>query len=407
MKAVSVALFLGVIGSAPVQSASAAEAAKFKEEVVWSFGSGTDGQNPRDSLIDVNGTFYGTTPGGGTYGGGTVFSLDPSTGAEAVLYSFCSQQNCADSEYPFASLIDVKGKLYGTTYTGGSTGCDGEICGTVFMLDPSTGAETVLYSFCSQHNCTDGANPWANPIEVKGVLYGTTQAGGLSSLGTVFALDRKTGAETVLHSFSGGTDGQNPLTALIAVNSTLYATTVGGGSNDCDGGCGTVFSLDPKDRTVTVLYSFLGGTDGEAPAASLLAVKGMLYGTTENGGGTSCSSLGCGTVYSFDPSTRAETVLYSFCSQQNCTDGEYPDAGLIHVKGMLYGTTLVGGVYGYGTVFSVDRNTGAENVLHSFLGGKDGAYPQAGLIAVKGTLYGTTTAGGAYGYGTVFALTKR
>ena len=111
-------------------------------------------------------------------------------------------------------------------------------------------------------------------------------------------------------------------------------------------------------------------------------------------------------MFSVDLNTGVETVLYSFC-KMGCADGAEPFGGLIDVKGTLYGTTSGGGANGRGTVFSFDPSTGAEKVLYSFIGGADGAYPQGGLIDVSGTLYGTTTMGGAYSKGTVFALEKK
>jgi uncharacterized repeat protein (TIGR03803 family) len=191
-------------------------------------------------LIDVNGTLYGTTANGGANGtGGTVFALDPTTGAETVLYSFCSQQNCTDGESPYAGLIDVNGTLYGTTHNGGVAGY-----GTLFALNPTTGAETVLYSFCSQTNCADGAEPLGSVIDVNGTLYGTTVWGGTGSncglgCGTVFSFNPVTDAEAVLWSFGNGTDGQNPYARLIDLNGKLYGTTVVGGAN----GDGTAFVL--------------------------------------------------------------------------------------------------------------------------------------------------------------------
>jgi uncharacterized repeat protein (TIGR03803 family) len=367
------------------------------------------------------------------YDCGTVFALDPGTGAETIAYSFCSKKNrkklqrCEDSQEPLAGLIDVKGRLYGTTYYGGIHGA-----GTVFRLKPGTGAEKLLYSFCSQQNCADGESPNTTPIDVNGMLYGTTIGGGTGSAycgnspvgcGTVFALDPGTGAETVLYSFgSSGTDGYAPEGGLIDVNGTLYGTTNYGGTHDA----GTVFAIDPGTGTETVLFSFCSQqncTDGGYPEAGLIDVDGTLYGTTYNGGsgttGTRRCPFGCGTVFAIDPGTGAETVVYSFCSQlkgNRCADGETPEANLIDVKGTLYGTTASGGdnagcgkTIACGTVFSIDPGTEAEKVLHSFCSQPncaDGDRPDAGLIDVKGMLYGTTSAGGAYGMGTVFALTR-
>jgi len=188
-------------------------------------------------------------------------------------------------------------------------------------------------------------------IHVKSHLYGTTQGGGAGG-GVVFSLNRKTGAEEVLYSFCGQQnclDGFNPR-GLIDVDGTLYGTTLQGGSYNCDQGqgCGTVFSLDPTTGAHTVLHSFGSGTDGTTPVAGLIHVNGALCGTTGAGGATGCGTLGCGTVFSIDPNTGAETVIYSFGAG---TDGRGPEAGLTAVNGKFYGTTAEGGAHGGGTVF--------------------------------------------------------
>jgi uncharacterized repeat protein (TIGR03803 family) len=377
--------------------------AQTREHVVYSFCSQTncsDGANPSAGLIDVNGTLFGTT-----YGGyGAVFSFDPETGTETVLYSFCRKTHCADGQSPIAALIDVHGKLYGTTQQGGvAGGCYGYGCGTVFSLDPGTGREKVLYSFCGQANCTDGALPWGSLIDVNGTLYGTTSAGGTNGKGTVFCVDPKTGAETVVHSFAGSNDGANPYASLIDVNGTLYGTTSAGGVS----GSGTVFSVDPNIAAEAVLYSFCSQkncADGLDPSASLIDVNGSLYGTTLEGGTGGCN-VGCGTVFSIDPSTGAETVAYSFLGG---SDGETPEAPLIEVQGVLYGTTDYGASFNSGTVFSFDLGSGAETVLYSFCSRsrkcRDGAFARGSLLKVQGRLYGTTYFGGADGYGEVFRL---
>jgi uncharacterized repeat protein (TIGR03803 family) len=363
---------------------------------------------------------------------------------ESVLYNFCSQGGvyCTDGIQPFAGLIeDASGNLYGTTNGGGSTNnsdCNAGSCGygTVFKLTPSGSdyTKTVLYNFCSQTNCTDGANPYAGLIEdSSGNLYGTTYNGGATGGGTVFKLTPSGNGyiESVLYNFcsqSQGsafcTDGVNPYAGLIEDSSgNLYGTTNLGGTGVplVNGGYayGTVFMLAPSGSgyNYTVLYNFCPPsstafcTDGAAPnAALILDASGNLYGTTALGGaGTqNCIGLGCGTVYKLSPngSGYVETVLYSFCSQggSNCTDGAYPyGAGLIEdASGNLYGTTSDGGVNscdtpGCGTVFKLAPNgdgSYTESVLHSF-DYTDGAGPDAGLIEdASGNLYGTTSSGG-------------
>jgi len=185
MKRLPIGFFVCAAGCAVVQAVCAAEPAK--ESVVHSFGGDTDGKTPYASLIDVKGTLYGTTAFGGANGAGTVFALDPVTGAEKVIYSFPSGN-------PTSGVVDVKGTLFGTVYTGGSYGN-----GALYSLDPNTGAFAVLHSFGSGQ---DGSNPYSAPVYMNGTLYGTTEYGGAHGTGTVFGLRLKTGTETVLYSFA-------------------------------------------------------------------------------------------------------------------------------------------------------------------------------------------------------------
>ncbi|MGA7356947.1 MAG: choice-of-anchor tandem repeat GloVer-containing protein, partial [Candidatus Cybelea sp.] len=210
-------------------------------------------------------------------------------------------------------------------------------------------------------------------------------------------------AYNLLYSFKGGiNDGRDPHAGpLINVMGTLYGTTVYGGG-PCHDRCfgGTVFAITTSGGE-TVLHSFeVGSGDGKNPRAGLIDVTGTLYGTTVHGGSASCY---CGAVFKVTLS-GAETVLHSFAGGP---DGFGPDAGLLDVNGTLYGTTINGGTVNDGTVFAI-TTTGTETVLHSFAGNPDGAHPYAGLINVNGTLYGTTTSGGACGSrggcGTVFTI---
>jgi uncharacterized repeat protein (TIGR03803 family) len=314
---------------------------------LYSF-DGKDGGAPYAGLLNVNGTLYGTTYAGGVNcesssfatGCGTVFKITPS-GKEALLYSF--KGGYKDGETPHADLINVNGTLHGTTVYGGANCTSSGACGTVFSITPS-GKEALLYSFDGK----DGEYPYAGLINVKGKLYGTTYRGGANGYGTVFSIT-PSGKGRVLHSFGSG-DGVGPYAGLLNVNGTLYGTTYHGGTH----GSGTVFSITTSGKE-TVLYSFKGGSgDGASPAAGLLNVNGTLYGTTSNGGSGSCLlssyALGCGTVFSITTSGK-ETVLHSF--KGGTGDGRYPEAGLINVNGTLYGTTSSGGANRDGTVFNI------------------------------------------------------
>lgn len=395
------------------------------EKVVYSFcsqASCADGEAPDAGVLRVGSALYVPTSSGGTNDWGTLVDINRKTGLATVLYSF--ENYFDDAEDPEAALLKMGGRLYGTTAAGGA-GNNENGAGTVYTLNLKNGKVKLSYSFCIQSDCTDGASPTAALLEMNGVSYGTTRFGGgndngcyglFRGCGTVFSFDASTGAEKVVHAFcaSGScAEGSLPIGGLTGVNGILYGTTLYGGSgNGCDDmgrGCGTVFSLDPSSGAETVLHVFAGeSADGGAPMAGLVNVNGTLYGTTEYGGSTSigCGTWdGCGTVFSIDPTSGAERVVHAF--KDNGRDGENPVAALIDVNGTLYGTTEDGGVYGYGTVFAVDPATGTEKVLYSFCSQQkciDGAYPYAGLIEVDGKLYGTTQAGGSANYGTVFSI---
>jgi uncharacterized repeat protein (TIGR03803 family) len=383
-------------------SALAAPAAKGQTyNVLYTFTGGSDGAFPYyGSLVqDKAGSLYGTTQGGGSSGYGTVFKVTQG-GTETVLYSFTGG---ADGGYPYAGLVLSGNALYGNTTYGGSEKCyDGYAygCGVVFEVNIKARTETVLHTFTGG---SDGGYPWASLVEDdKGNLYGTTEDGGASGYGAVFEVVPKTKKETVLHSLDDK-HGAYPYSGL-TLNTTervLFGTTRFGGSSDS----GVVFSLAIGTGTYNVLYNFTGWSDGGAPWGTLaLDPSGNLYGTTLYGGSDNCT-YGCGTVFKVVPRTKKESVLYSF---PGGASGYNPYSGVIRdKKGNLYGTALRGGssdcIGGCGTVFDVVK--GAESVLHTF-DGSDGAYPFCGLtMDSKGNLYGTTYTGGSDDWGVVWEIT--
>ncbi|HEX3652195.1 MAG TPA: choice-of-anchor tandem repeat GloVer-containing protein [Rhizomicrobium sp.] len=371
-----------------------AEAAK--ERVLYSLKGATDGASPEASLyMDAQGNLYGTNEVGGSdacfnSGCGTVFKLSPD-GKETTLHVFTGD----DGAYPIAELTaDTKGNLYGTTNNGGAN-----IAGTVFKVTPK-GKTTIIYNFTGG---ADGANPYAGLVaDDSGNFYGTTTGGGANGFGTVFKITPR-GRETVIYSFTGGSDGVEPIGALLRDSAgTLYGTATNGGI-DCDGsgfGCGIVFKLTPKGKE-TVLYRFEGGDHGADPGAGLVMDDtGTLYGTTNNGGDVNCV---CGVVYELTPNGK-QTPLHVFTGG---SDGGNARSRLVaDASGNLYGTASSGGSdsCGCGVVFRVTPK-GAMKILHAF-DGNDGGYPFAGLIAdAAGNFYGTTAGGGAESDGTVFKLT--
>jgi uncharacterized repeat protein (TIGR03803 family) len=333
-----------------------------------------DGANPTATLLPASsGILYGTTVNGGVTNKGTVFKITPG-GTLTRLYSFCATQPCLDGGYPFGALVEGSdGNLYGTA----SGGFAPQTYGTVFRITPD-GVLTTLYSFCSQPNCADGVSPDSGLTQASdGNFYGATPLGGNYSncpgeaggngCGTIFKIT-PSGKLTTLYTFcpdANCPDGEGPDTALIqAKDGNFYGMTDGGGAN---GDYGTIFRITPTGR-LTTLYSFCAQTnsqgyctDGAEPVGLAEGPDGNFYGTAPVGGasGPSCTSgTGCGTLFRVTP-RGVLTTLHSFCSDDNCTDGVFPGAAPIQATdGKFYSTTLFGGTYNSGTVFSLGMGIG-------------------------------------------------
>jgi uncharacterized repeat protein (TIGR03803 family) len=265
---------------------------------IYSFTGGADGWGPDDGLILEGGAFYGTTEIGGSrkcdpdLGCGVVFKIDAKTGVESTVYTF--NGGMTDGAYPEAALIYDSGNFYGTTYGGGPAGV-----GAVFKINAATGSESVLYFFTGG---SDGGGPAAPLISHRGNLYGTTVYGGanhayycttgLTGCGTVFMVNQSTGAETALHSFTSQSDGAYPSSGLIYQGGNLYGSTIGGYGGSVTG---TIYKINPSTGTETVLHSFTGA-DGASPQGQMIYNSNVFYGTTSSGG-----SGGYGTVFKFTP----------------------------------------------------------------------------------------------------------
>jgi uncharacterized repeat protein (TIGR03803 family) len=434
--------------------ASTLSAAEWKEKVLYSFQGGSkDGSTPAGGVVfDSKGNLYGATTYGGltacAIGGecGTVFQLSPPVQKgdpwnETVIYQFRGQ-GVNDGGLPNGGLtIDAAGNLYGVAAYGGSGDCMllglRAGCGTVYELSPPKqkgGAwkETILYSFptAKQGYVPNGALAF----DSAGNLYGATSFGGGKgttcdgfyggNCGTVFELSppkTKGGkwTEKVLHAFAGGTDGANPNGGLLLdSNGTLYGTTYTGGNQSCqyfqdEIGCGTAFELEQPTKggawAERQLHVFTDGSDGANPNGGLiLDANRALYGTGEGG-----ANRGQGIVFRLKGKSGGrweDTTIYDFPS--NDLNGSSPLAGLIlDAKGNLWGTASAGGTDGDGTVFKL-RPAGkswSSTVLHDFTGSPDGSRPSASLLFdAVGNLYGTTEQSGTgqacgnYGCGTVF-----
>jgi uncharacterized repeat protein (TIGR03803 family) len=353
---------------------------------------GTDGEAPGNvSLIQgTDGNFYGTTEAGGRSraclnGCGTIFNVTPD-GVVTTLLNF----DDTNGESPLAGIFQASnGNFYGTTY--GDAGY-----GTLFKLTPAGKLTTLannLYSYGAIIEAGDGN------------LYGASANGGTHAVGSVFKISSSDAVSTI-YSFSSSDDGPyGPSGGLVqATDGNFYGVTKyggrGGSSGSCDSSCGAVFRLTPSGK-LFVLYNFCSSyecADGFSPVGALIqASDGNLYGTTPQGG-----VYGGGTVFRI--TTAGElTSLYSFCSQENCVDGQTPYGPLVQATdGNLYGTTEGGGSNFVGTIYRVTLS-GVVTTIQSFNGG-NGAAPYAGLLqSTNGRFYGATLAGGS-GDGVVYSF---
>jgi len=258
-------------------------------------------------------------------GCGVIYKIDP-RGRETVLYTF---QGGADGGIPQGALVrDDAGNLYGTTLIGGdfsSQACLNYVngCGVIFKVDRH-GKETVLYTF---NAIADGYSPTGLMRDRDGTLYGTSTYGGNSfqpifelGYGVVYKLD-VSGKFTILHNFTGLTDGEFPTAPPLLIGKDLYGTASGGGTT-LNSGYGVIFKLD-RSGNDTVLYRFKGQADGSYPSSQLtLDEDGNLYGTAEMGGNFETSTCklfdyGCGVVYKLD--------LHKKCDNDRHRHNDWPN----------------------------------------------------------------------------------
>jgi uncharacterized repeat protein (TIGR03803 family) len=332
--------------------------------------------------------------------------------SEQVIFNFNGGYQGYAPESPLAQ--NSSGRFYGTTIAGGNraSSCPPAGCGVVYELAPKAGGAwnyRRLYGFTGDSDAQPRGDLF---IDAAGNIYGTALGSGSFSAGEVFKLSPAAGGqwtESAIHIFGGAGDGAAPRSGLITDGvGNLYGTTEQGGVN----GLGTVYQLSPNTDgswTETVLYSFGGNTsDGSTPQAGVIIdAAGSLYGTTMAGG-----TFGWGTVFELSPSSGSwtETILYSFTGH---TDQAHPTAPLwMDAGGNLYGTTSGNAIHsaGVGTVFELVHNSDGswtEKNLHIFQNNADGAYPgSGGLVPDRaGNLYGTTHDGGSAFGGVIFKMT--
>jgi uncharacterized repeat protein (TIGR03803 family) len=390
------------LGFLPVGRATAQTFTTLHNFTALSHETNSDGASPQPGLILSGNTLYGTTYDGGSSGNGTVFAVNTNGTGFTNVHTF----DYSDGANPHGGLILAGNTLYGTAYNGGSASN-----GAVFAVNIDGTGFTNLYSFTALNpdngNNKDGANPGAGLVLSGNTLYGTASLGGSSGDGTVFAVNTNGTGFTNLHNF-GYSDGSEPAAGLILSGNTVYGTAPGGGNSDE----GAVFAVNTNGTGFTNVYSFSAlifgdsastNGDGATPQGGLILSGDTLYGTAESGGRN-----GAGTLFAVNTNGTGFTNLFDFTALNPDTvtnsEGNEPEGSLVLSGNTLYGTADMGGGSDEGTVFAVNTDGAGFTNLLSFDFNSYGAYPRDGLILSGHTLYGTALLGGTNGNGTVFSL---
>lgn len=390
--ALAAAVTLGLAAHALAKGINV-ENAESDSAVRFSLTAGTgNGTLPQAPLLEGSGgVFYGSCAFGATNNSGAIFQMN-SSGALTTLINFRG----SNGANPKSGLIFGPGNnLYGTTEHGGpgsSGGLSGN--GTVFMVVPN-GASSTLTTLWSFTGGNDGASPGDLILGGDGKFYGATSLGGQSNNGVIYELtpNGTNSTLTSLWTFSGGSDGSNPVSLVSAGSGVFYGTTFAGGS----GGSGTVFKFvaDGASSTLTTIATF-NGFNGSGPGSLVLGSDGSYYGMTVTGGANEE-----GTIFSVTPA-GVITTLVTF----NGANGAQPLGGLLLASdGNFYGTTLVGGTNNGGTLFRMTPG-GTLTTLVNFNPSSGTIYwPESLLIeASNHVIYGETYGSGA-GVGNIFSVT--
>ena len=367
-----------------------------------------DGTWPYAGLCTSEAEFYGVAAGGGAYGGGVIFRMDPNGAGFIVLHNFTALDPVAgtntDGAVPYGGLVVSGGMVFGSTINGGLGGN-----GTLFCVGTNGESFATLHSFTSVQagpspNPNGEASPYSSLTLSGKTLYGTASWGGTNAVGSIFSIGTNGDGFATLHQFAGP-DGKLPFGNLWISGDTVYGTTWGGGGFTN----GTLFALGTNGSGFRLIHEFgpfgasQTNTEGAAPWGGVVQSGPRLYGTAYWGG-----SNGCGSVFSVNTNGTGFTVLHGFSGS---SDGLFPIGSLVAAGTTLFGTTTFGGSNNNGTVFSVGTDGSGFRVIHTFEAygenattNWDGAVPQGPLVQFRNSLYGTTVEGGSFGMGVVFRL---
>lgn len=325
-----------------------------------------NGSSPRGRMLMAsNGKLYGLTNKGGSFGQGTLFSIDPNTS----VFTRIMDLGGTNGTFPQGTLCEVSGKLYGMCTDGGANAA-----GTIFEYDLSSNVFTKKLDL----QTANGSRPMAGfTLASNGSLYTTTYTGGANGVGSIVRYVPSTNTLTKVYDLSS-TAGANATAALLALpNGMMYGVAARGGVSNA----GTLFSFNPVNNAFVKLYDF-DFLQGGAPVGDLMqAANGKLYGM--------CSEEGLyfnGCVYSWDITSGTYTEEFDMQNAQ----GRFSEGNLAQgADGMLYGTCVQGGTNDVGTLFRFNPNTAAYTLLHNFTTATTGKFPMDGLVRQSATLPST------------------
>jgi len=389
----------------------------FTENQPPSFTTNEDGSSPVGVLMLIGSNVYGTANLAGHFGKGTLFRVATNGAGFTVLHHFGS---IGDGGRPDSGLTLSGNKFYGTTSEGAANNTGG-----IYSINTDGTGYVNFYSFTAASmdpnnhfafTNKDGTYPFAGPVILGGMAYGTAVSGGKFGAGTVFAVRTNGTGFTNLHNFASiststtNSEGASPYGTMILSGSTLYGLAYHGGSN----GFGTIYSISTNGAGFTNLHHFASTpSDGGYPYGALLLADNALYGTTSSAG-----SFAHGTVFKINLDGSGFATLHDFSREFNSqiynptnADGGDAICTLILSHGALVGVARSGGLFGDGTVFSINTNGNNFAVIHQVSPfdlaantNAEGAYPTS-VILSGNALYGAAPYGGAAGRGAIFALT--
>jgi uncharacterized repeat protein (TIGR03803 family) len=346
-------------------------------ETLHEFVQSTDGGAPVNSISLNGNSLFGSTWVGGQDGGGTLWSLDTNSHSFSKLYDFRS----IDGTGPIGGVTFGESKLFGTTYLDGAYGG-----GTVWSFDLVNGSFSKLHDL----NGDDGSFSNGDVAFDGDTLYGTTRTGGLHNRGTIWSFDLSGGVFTKLHDFTGSGINSGPVGGILVQGDKLLGTTYEGGTH----GDGSIWSFDLENDSFTTLHNLWRGTDGEGASGDLTMDGTKIFGTAASGGAN-----GSGTLWEFDTSAAAFSVLHHFSSS---TDGRVPRIDDTLRNGALFGVSIQGGANNDGTLWSFDTINSTFTTLHDFDSSIDGYEPNGGIALGSSAIFGTTKWGVASGDGTIW-----